>query len=133
MASALYITLLKGVSKQDTVWRETLANLANHSWFAKLKLSKLVLIINNLLADLLIHQTFFRQMLETSQLANIFPCQSFPPYGSYGMLWYKSLNKAPVDQLLRTQGDRWMISLMSTRNKKHRYGNEVATSAAWSQ
>ena len=25
LASALYITLLKGVSKQDTVWRETLA------------------------------------------------------------------------------------------------------------
>ena len=36
----------------------------------KLKPSKLVL-INNLLADLLICQTFFRQMLETSQFANV--------------------------------------------------------------
>ena len=39
-------------------WRESLANLANRSWFAKLKPSRLVLTINNLLADLLIRQTF---------------------------------------------------------------------------
>ena len=30
----------------------------NQPWFAKVKPSKLVLTINNLLADLLIHQTF---------------------------------------------------------------------------
>ena len=35
----------------------------------------------NLLADLLIRQIFFRQMLETSQLAKLFPCQTFSPYG----------------------------------------------------
>ena len=40
------------------------------------KPSKLVPMINNLLADLLI-----RQMLETNQFANVSPCQSFPPYG----------------------------------------------------
>ena len=58
----------------DKLWRgETLANLANRPWFTKLKLSKLILIINNLLADLFIRQTFFRQMLEKSQFAR------FPP------------------------------------------------------
>ena len=41
--------------------------------FAKLKPSKLVLTINNLLADLSIRQTFFCQMLKTSQFAK------FPP------------------------------------------------------
>ena len=47
------------------VWQgESLTNLANRPRFAKLKPSKLVLTINNLLADLLICQ-----MLETSQFA----------------------------------------------------------------
>ena len=63
------------------VWRgESLENLANRPWFAKLKPSKLVLLINNLLADLLIHQTFFRQMLEES-IRQTFPRQTFPLYG----------------------------------------------------
>ena len=48
-------------------WEERLTNLANRPRFAKLKPSKLVLTINNLLVDLLICQTFFRQMLEMSQ------------------------------------------------------------------
>ena len=43
-----------------------LANLANRLRYAKLKPSKLVLTINNLLADLLI-----RQMLETNQFAKL--------------------------------------------------------------
>ena len=55
----------------DTVKWESLANLANHPWFTKLKPSKLVLTINNLLANLLICQTFFRQMLETSQFTKL--------------------------------------------------------------
>ena len=60
------------------VWRgESLVNLANRPWFTKLKPSKLVLKVNNLLADLLadllIYQTFFRQMLETSQFAKFYP------------------------------------------------------------
>ena len=46
-----------------------MANLANRPKFAKLKPFKLVLTINNLLADLLIRQTFFCQMFETSQFA----------------------------------------------------------------
>ena len=50
---------------------ESLANLANRLQFTKLKPSKLVLTINNLLADLLIRQTFFCQMLETSQFAKL--------------------------------------------------------------
>ena len=54
------------------VWRgESLANLANRLWFAKLKPSILVLTIDNLLADFLIRQTFFRQMLEKSQFAKL--------------------------------------------------------------
>ena len=49
-----------------------MANLANCPPYAKLKPSKLVLTINNLLADLLIHQTFFCQVLKTSQFAKLF-------------------------------------------------------------
>ena len=65
------------------VWiRESLANLANHPWFAKLKPSKLVPSINNLLADLLIYQTLFRQMLKKSQFAKLSPHQTFPA------IWY---------------------------------------------
>ena len=43
----------------------------NRPRFAKLKPSKLVLTINNLLADLLIGQTFFHQMFEMSQFAKL--------------------------------------------------------------
>ena len=60
--------------------RESLANLENRPWFTKLKPSKLVLTINNLLADLLIHQTFFCQMFEKSQFAKLFLHQTFPLY-----------------------------------------------------
>ena len=52
---------------------ESLVNLANHLRFAKLKPSKLVLTINNLLGNLLIHQTSVRQMLERVTLP------TFPP------------------------------------------------------
>ena len=41
-----------------------------------------VLTINNLLADLLIRQTFFHQMLETCQFAKLSPCQNFLLYGN---------------------------------------------------
>ena len=43
--------------------------------------TNLVLTIDNLLADLLIHQTFFHQILEKSQFAKLSPCQTFPLYG----------------------------------------------------
>ena len=62
-------------------WEKSWANSANHSWFAKLKPTKLVLTINYLLADLLICQTFFHQMFEKSQFAKLSPRQTFPLYG----------------------------------------------------
>ena len=48
----------------------SLVNLANHPRFAKLKPSKLVLTIDNILADLLIHQ-FFHQILESSNFTKL--------------------------------------------------------------
>ena len=54
-----------------TVWRESLANLAISLRFAKLKPCKLVLTIDNLLANLLIRQIFFHQMLEKSQFTKL--------------------------------------------------------------
>ena len=59
------------------VWQwESLVNLANCPWFTKLKPSKLVLTINNLLANQLIRQTFFCQMLEKSQFTKLSLCQT---------------------------------------------------------
>ena len=49
----------------------SLVYLVNRPQFAKLKPCKLVLTINNLLVDVLIRQTFFHQMLETSQCAKL--------------------------------------------------------------
>ena len=43
-----------------------------------IKPSKLVITINNLLADLLIRQTFFHQMFEESRFAKRSPHQTFP-------------------------------------------------------
>ena len=65
------------------VWRgESLANLANRRWFAKLKPSKWVVTIDNLLAELFIRQTFFRQMLRKGEFAKVSPCQTFPLHGN---------------------------------------------------
>ena len=55
-------------------------NLANRWWFTKLKPSTLVLTINNLLADVLICQTLFCQMLKKSQFPKLYPHQMFPLY-----------------------------------------------------
>ena len=65
------------------VWRvESLMNLANHSWFTKLKPSKLVLAINNLwLIYMLICQTFLCQMLKNSKFAKLLCRQIFLLYG----------------------------------------------------
>ena len=59
----------------EKAWQvESLANLVNCLRFAKLKPSKLVVTINNPLADLFICQTISRQMLEKSKFAtNILP------------------------------------------------------------
>ena len=54
------VSEVKGGSQSRKVWQgESLTNLTNQPWFAKLKPSILVLTINNLLADLLIRQTSF--------------------------------------------------------------------------
>ena len=50
-------------------------NLANRLQFTKLKPSKVVVTINNPLADLSIRQTFSRQMLEKSKLAKYSPAK----------------------------------------------------------
>ena len=52
-----------------------LVSWVNRPWFAKLKLSKLVLTTKNLLANLLIPQTFFHQKLEKSQFTKLFPAK----------------------------------------------------------
>ena len=59
--------------------------LVNRPWFAKVKP---VLIINNLLADLLIHQ-----MLETSQSAKISPHQTFPPYRNQNVYFSYNISR----------------------------------------
>ena len=83
-------------------WRgESLANLANRLRFTKLKPSKVVATINNPLADLSIHQTFFCQTLEKSKFAKHSPRQTFPLYGIIltggfhlpGIDWSESLVK----------------------------------------
>ena len=75
-----HIKYLKLPYSEKVWWGESLVNLVNRPQFAKLKPSKFVLTINNLLADLLIRQTFFRQMLETSQFAKLSRHQTFPLY-----------------------------------------------------
>ena len=69
------------------VWRgESLANLANRLRFAKLKPSKLVVTIDNPLADLFIRQTFFHQTLKKSRFTKHSARQTFPLYGKYTSL-----------------------------------------------
>ena len=64
------------------VWRgESLVNLANRLRFAKLKPSKLVVTIDNPLADVFIRQTFFREMLEKGRFAKHSARQTFLLYG----------------------------------------------------
>ena len=68
-----------------TVWRETLAgeNIGKFGESFVICQTKTIQIINNLLADLLIHQTFFHQMLKKNQFAKLSPRQIFPLYGSF--------------------------------------------------
>ena len=57
------------------VWQgKGLANLMNCLWFTKLKPYKLVLTINNLLADLLICQTFLNQTAGTHLISLNYFC-----------------------------------------------------------
>ena len=64
------------------VWRgESLANLANRQQFAKLKPSKLVVIIITLWLYLSICQTLPCQTLKKSKFTKVLPRQTFPLYG----------------------------------------------------
>ena len=78
-----------------TVQWESLVNLANHPWFIKLKPSQLVIAIHNLLADLIICQTFFCQTLKKTQFAKLYSHQTFLPYdmqiGSYCIIFYQNI------------------------------------------
>ena len=56
---------------------ESLANLMNRLQFVKLKSSKLVVTINNPLADPFIRQICFHQMLEKSKFAKFSTHQTF--------------------------------------------------------
>ena len=55
------------------VWWGKFGKFRNHTWFAKLKPSKFVLIIKNLLADLLLCQAFFHHMFEKHQFIKFCP------------------------------------------------------------
>ena len=52
------------------------------SMIHKTKTIQISIIINNLLADLLIPQTFLRQKYEKSQFTKVFPCKTFLLYGN---------------------------------------------------
>ena len=56
----------------------SLTNLANHQHFAKLKTSKLVVTIENLLADLLIRQTIFLPKSLSIHFHQILSLSNFP-------------------------------------------------------
>ena len=62
-----------------------MANLANCLRFAKLKPSKLVVTIDNPLANLFIRQTFFCQTLEKSRFAKHSARNTFPLYGIHSL------------------------------------------------
>ena len=76
-------------NQMEVTFGESLANLVNRPWFTKLKPSKLVPTINNQLADLLICQTSFHQMLEKSQFAKLSPHQTFLLYSTLSAQRYR--------------------------------------------
>ena len=74
-------------------------NLVNRLRFAKLKLSILVIIINNLLADLLIRPTFFCRKLEKSRFAKLSSHQTFLLYGITLLILMFSISMIPHHML----------------------------------
>ena len=64
------------------VWRGE--SLVNHQWFAKLKPSKLVVIIITLWLNPFIRQTFSYQTLKKGRCAKVSPHQTFPLYSIKG-------------------------------------------------
>ena len=75
---------------------ESLANSENCQLFSKLKPSKLVLTITNLLVDLLNHQTLFCQMFKKSKFTELCPTK-FSSYMVTATEWRMSYSiiKAP--------------------------------------
>ena len=84
-------------------------NLGNYPWFTKLKPFKLVLIINNLLADLLIHQTFFHQMLEKINLPN------------FSTIWYMYSMPVPMWVHTYTYTHTWVHMYVHTYARKYTF------------
>ena len=84
-------------------WRESLANLTNCSWFTKLSPSKLVLTINSLLTDLLIHQTFFHQMLKKGQFTKL-SRYNMVTSACISMYFYINMRTWSILHSLRLQG-----------------------------
>ena len=76
-------------------WEESLANLANHYQFTKLKSSTSLVTINNVLADPFIHQIFC-QNLYSSTFAKHYCCQSFPLYSSLHATNYSEMFRLQI-------------------------------------
>ena len=73
IAVKVLVILFCCLSYSGKVWQvEGLVNLVNRLRFAKLKPSKVVVTINNPLADLFIRQPFFRQRFEKSKFAECY-------------------------------------------------------------
>ena len=85
------------------VWMRNVSRIWQivHDSIAKLKPSKLVLTIYNLLADLLIRQPFFCQMLERVNSPN-FPPQTFMVYGMLNSYVYPYVHYVFFVLLFRT-------------------------------
>ena len=93
ITSQLAKLIIHQIPYSGKVWQgASLANLVNHPWFTKLKPSKLIITINNLLDDLLIHQTLFHQMLEKSQFTKLSPTKlsCYTVYCVYGIACFPS-------------------------------------------
>ena len=74
--------ILVSPSKINRIYYRISGKFGEFGVLSAIRQTKLVLTINNLLVDLLIHQTFFRQMLKTSQFAKLSPHQIFPLYST---------------------------------------------------
>ena len=74
---------------------ESLVNLVNHQQFTKLISSKLVVITNNLLADLFIHQTFLPKS------SSIHFCQTLSPPNLLKIFQSMYLHKITIKVILQ--------------------------------
>ena len=81
----------------------------NRLRFAKLKPSKLLVLMNNSLADLFTHQAFFYKMLEKSKFAKHSPHQIFQLYGSFMKTTTNGLMCITVDNCMPV----WNVALQT--------------------